>query len=90
VGRRVLADVLCLADPRDRFLRQSVVTVGMTTLVVSGLLLVQFFNNPFENEPGSLKPTAMQRTVAFLESAATQQRPPPPRLCDAQGQPVRT
>jgi hypothetical protein len=84
----VLIDVLCLADPRDRFLRQAIMAVGMTVIVVSGLLLVRFFNSPFENEPGSLQPTAMERTVAFLESAATQQHPPPPRLCNAQGQPL--
>jgi hypothetical protein len=35
--------------------------------VVSGLILVRFLGKPYENKSGSIKPTAMTRTLARIE-----------------------
>jgi hypothetical protein len=41
---------------------------SVTVVVVSSLLLITFFNHPFGTGVGTLKPTAMQRTLELVES----------------------
>src|SRR4051794_36687049 len=84
----VLADVLCMAEPREHPVRQAIMVASITAVIVSGLLLVSFFDNPFENEPGGLRPQAMERALAFIEHGNARGQPPLPRLCNSQGEPL--
>lgn len=75
------------ADRRERFLVQAVLMASVTTMLAAGLILIKFFDDPYENVPGSIKPAAMQRTlttVAFLPSERLTRAP-----CDGKGQPVK-
>lgn len=84
----VLADVLCMAEPRESFLRQAVMVASITAVTISGLLLVQFFDNPFKDEPGGLRPAPMERALGFIERNEASTSPPVPRLCTSDGRPV--
>jgi hypothetical protein len=39
----------------------------LAIIVVSGLVLVRFLDHPYENKSGSIRPTAMERTLAQME-----------------------
>ncbi len=41
---------------------------AIAIIVVSGLVLVRFLDKPYEDKSGSIKPTAMERTLAQMES----------------------
>ena len=84
----VLADVLCMAEPRETFARQAIMVAAITVVTVFGLLLVQFFDNPFADEPGGLRPDAMERALTALEHEHATQVPPVPTLCTKQGRPA--
>jgi hypothetical protein len=43
---------------------------AITTIVVSGLLLVRFLDKPYENESGSITPTAMARSLALMHQVS--------------------
>jgi hypothetical protein len=36
-------------------------------IVVSGLVLVRFLDKPYEDKSGSIRPTAMERTLVLME-----------------------
>jgi hypothetical protein len=40
---------------------------AVAVIVASGLVLVRFLDRPYENKSGSIKPTAMTRTLAQME-----------------------
>jgi hypothetical protein len=40
---------------------------AIAIIVVSGLVLVRFLDRPYEDKSGSIKPTAMARTLAQME-----------------------
>lgn len=40
---------------------------AVAIIVVSGLVLVRFLDRPYEGKSGSIKPTAMERTLAQME-----------------------
>ena len=42
---------------------------AVAVIVVSGLLLVWFLDRPYENKSGSIKPTAMTRSLALMQEA---------------------
>jgi hypothetical protein len=57
--------------------------VSVTTMLSAGLLLVRFFDQPYSDVPGSIKPNAMQRTVRSIT-------PPGARTpCDGHGFAIR-
>jgi hypothetical protein len=62
-----VASVCFFADPRERAVTQAGMIAAVAMIVVSGLVLVQFLDNPYEDTSGSIKPTAMTRTVALME-----------------------
>jgi hypothetical protein len=62
----VIACVCFFADADEPWLPQVAMMAATTTIVVSGLLLVRFLNAPYENHSGSIKPTAMARSVALM------------------------
>jgi hypothetical protein len=62
----VIATVCFFADSQEAWLPQATMIAAITTIVVSGLLLVRFLDKPYENKSGSIKPTAMARSLALM------------------------
>ena len=60
--------MLFFADAGERAVTQILLMASVTVVVVSSLLLLTFFNNPFGTGVGTLKPTAMDRTLHLVES----------------------
>jgi hypothetical protein len=60
--------MLFFADSDERALTQVLLMASVTVVVVSSLLLLNFFNHPFGTGVGTLKPTAMERTLRLVES----------------------
>jgi hypothetical protein len=63
----VITSVFLFADPREAAFTQAAVVAGVAIIVVSGLILVRFLDNPYEDVNGSIKPTAIERTLATME-----------------------
>jgi hypothetical protein len=63
----VIASVALFADRSEAAFPQAAMVAGVAIVVVSGLLLVRFLDKPYENKSGSIKPTAMERTLTQME-----------------------
>lgn len=75
---------LSMADPRERVGVQSVLVGGFASVVVAGLLIVNFLDHPYQRHDGGIQPTAMSQTVVMVRNLQ-------PGLhvgCDQSGQPV--
>jgi hypothetical protein len=59
----VIATVGFFADVRETPVTQAAMIAAIAIIVVSGLVLVQFLDHPYEDKSGSIKPTAMTRTL---------------------------
>jgi Protein of unknown function (DUF4239) len=62
-----IASVFLFADSREAAFTQAAMVAAVTIIVVSGLVLVRFLDNPYEDVSGAIKPTAMERTLAQME-----------------------
>jgi hypothetical protein len=62
-----IASVCVFADPQERAVIQAGMIAAIAIIVVSGLVLVRFLDKPYEDKSGSIKPTAMERTLAQME-----------------------
>jgi hypothetical protein len=62
-----IASVCFFADPKERAITQAGMIAAVATIVVSGLVLVRFLDKPYEDTSGSIKPTAMMRTLEQME-----------------------
>jgi hypothetical protein len=77
--------MLFFADSGERAVVQAMLMGSVVTVIVAMLLLLRFFDHPFEPGVGSLRPVAMERTLVILDQqlrVAGQNDPPP---CDASG-----
>jgi Protein of unknown function (DUF4239) len=84
----VLTYVILFADPEERFVSQAVMVCSVTVVMVGGLILVWFLSHPYRDEMGSIKPTAMERTLNELYTDPTFERESSlPLTCDADGSP---
>src|SRR3954454_8831542 len=63
----VIASVAFFADREETAVTQAAMAAGIAIIVVSGLVLVRFLDKPYEDKSGSIKPTAMARTLAQME-----------------------
>jgi hypothetical protein len=63
----VIASVALFADREEAAVTQAAMVAGIAIIVVSGLVLVRFLDRPYEGKSGSIKPTAMERTLAQME-----------------------
>ena len=63
----VIASVVLFADAREAAVTQAVMIAGVAIIVVSGLVLVRFLDQPYEDKSGSIKPTAMERALAQMD-----------------------
>jgi hypothetical protein len=66
-GVVVIAAVGLFADPREGRVPQAALIAAVAVVVASGLVLVRFLDRPYENKSGSIKPTAMARTLTQME-----------------------
>jgi hypothetical protein len=62
-----IASVCFFADPQERAITQAGMIVAVAVIVVSGLVLVRFLDKPYEDKSGSIRPTAMTRTLEQME-----------------------
>jgi hypothetical protein len=62
-----IASVGFFADPQERAVTQAGMIAAVAIIVVSGLVLVRFLDKPYEDTSGSIKPTAMMRTLEQME-----------------------
>ncbi|PZS08002.1 MAG: hypothetical protein DLM64_13585 [Solirubrobacterales bacterium] len=67
-GVLVVAAVCFFADKEDTALPQVAMIASVAVIVVSSLLLVRFLDKPYENQNGSIKPTAMMRSLVLIQS----------------------
>jgi Protein of unknown function (DUF4239) len=63
----VIASVALFADREEAAVMQAAMVAGVAIIVVSGLVLVRFLDKPYEDKSGSIRPTAMERTLAQME-----------------------
>jgi hypothetical protein len=63
----VIGAVGLFADPREARVAQAAMIAAVAVIVASGLVLVRFLDRPYEDKSGSIKPTAMTRTLTQME-----------------------
>jgi hypothetical protein len=80
----VIAFVWVFADRAESRFAQAALPIGVITVVAAGLILVAFFDQPYHDTAGAVRPTAMQRALAAMDRERPQQSPP----CDADGRPA--
>jgi hypothetical protein len=71
----VIAAVGFFADPREFRVTQAAMIAAVAIVVVSGVLLVRFLDNPYEDKSGSIKPTAMTRTLEQMQGEGLENPP---------------
>jgi hypothetical protein len=69
----VIATVGFFADVRESPVTQAAMIAAVAIIVVSGLVLVRFLDNPYEDKSGSIKPTAMTRTLEQMQREGGEQ-----------------
>jgi hypothetical protein len=77
----------CYADRGERFWAQAIGIGSLTAVVVAGMLTVRFFDLPYADVPGSIKPIEMQRTLERLETSREATGSPVIVPCDDLGRP---
>jgi Protein of unknown function (DUF4239) len=76
--------VLLFIDRRgEAFAAQAALIGTVTTIVVSGLILVWFLDHPYEGESGSIEPVEMRRVLGSMED----ERPGLAAPCTPEGEP---
>jgi hypothetical protein len=86
-GILVVGFVFLFADRSERVFAQAALPIGITTIVVSGLVLVSYFDAPYRDTGGGVRPTSMQRALAVMQDEQAAQAPGAALPCDAQGRP---
>ena len=76
---------LFFADRGERAVVQALLIGTVMTVIVATLLVVEFFDNPFDRGFGSLRPVAMERTLRILEQERLVVKETGPLPCDAAG-----
>jgi hypothetical protein len=80
--------MLFFADSGEGAVTQGLLMGGVTAVIVTMLLLLNFLDNPFHTGLGGLRPVAMERTLRIVDEAlgavGTQVQLP----CDALGEPL--
>ncbi len=83
----LIAYACCYADRGERYWAQAIGIGSLTAVVVAGMLTVRFFDLPYANVPGSVKPIEMQRTLDRLETSREATNSPVTVPCDDVGRP---
>jgi hypothetical protein len=77
--------MLFFADSGEPAFIQGLQVGSVMTVMVTLLLLIRFLDHPYQEGPGGLQPTAMQRTLFILEHEVAGVGNRGPVLCDANG-----
>ncbi len=77
--------MMFFADSGEPKRVQAVQIGSVTIVIVSMLLLIRFLDNPFQDGPGGLQPTAMERTLSILEVELEGVGSRAPLPCDGTG-----
>jgi hypothetical protein len=83
-GLIVIFSAFVFIDRRERFAIEAMLTAAVTVMVVSGLLLIRFLDNPYADASGSIRPVEMERSIAIMDEARPELRPD----CDEAGEPT--
>jgi hypothetical protein len=81
----IFAFMLFFADSGERAVVQAMLVGTVITVIAATLLLVEFFDNPFDRGFGSLRPVAMERTLRILEQERLVVHETGALPCDAMG-----
>ena len=74
------------ADPAEPLYVQALLIGAVAAIATSGLLTVRFLDRPYENESGSIKPTAIERSLAAMEREWAAKAAVPPLPCGSDGE----
>jgi Protein of unknown function (DUF4239) len=83
----VVGYMLFWADSGERRKAQAMQIGAVTAVVTTGLLIVRFLDNPYEDSAGSIKPEAMRATVVQLQELEHSRHPLAAPPCDDTGEP---
>jgi Protein of unknown function (DUF4239) len=86
-GLLIVAYMCFYADPAEPAIVQALMMGAVTTMVVAGMLVVRFLDQPYEEASGSIKPAAMTMTLQRIEADSRVSDTVAARLCDERGQP---
>lgn len=75
---------LAVSDPRERRVVQVALVGAVGAILAAGLLLVDYLDHPYSGETGTVKPTAMQFTLAAMDGIDPGLKVP----CSADGHPL--
>jgi hypothetical protein len=75
------------ADSAERAVAQGVLMGSVVAVIGVTLLLIRFLDNPLRDGYGSLKPIAMERTLALLAQERRLVGQSGPLPCDEKGAP---
>lgn len=84
-GALVVGFVWLFADRSERPFAQAALPIGVTTIVAAGLVMVAFFDAPYQPSEGAVRPTAMERQLASMQAERAAHPATGPLPCDAQG-----
>jgi hypothetical protein len=86
-GVVVIAYTCLFADPAERHLSQSLMMLAVSTMVTSSLLVIYFLDHPYENQSGSIRPSAMRTALRVIGAERAQAGQPVVLPCDPRGRP---
>ena len=81
----IVGFMLLFADSGERAFVQAVLIGTVVVVMTVTLLLIRFLDNPYRAGLGSLRPTAMERTLVLLEQERGVVGDSTPMPCDARG-----
>jgi Protein of unknown function (DUF4239) len=67
IAAMIVGFMLLFADSGERAFVQATLIGTVVAVMAATLLVIAFLNNPYQHGLGSLKPTAMQRTLQILD-----------------------
>jgi Protein of unknown function (DUF4239) len=81
----IVGFMLLFADSGERAFVQAALIGTVVVVMAATLLLIRFLDNPYQSGLGSLRPTAMERTLVLLEQERRVVGDSTPMPCDARG-----
>ena len=84
----VLVYTFFFADSGERKSVQALFAGAVMALLVTSILVISFFDNPYQSGSGGLQPTAMESTLARMNAATAALKLHIPIPCDATGKPL--
>ena len=82
----IFAYTLFFADSGERATSQAMLIGSVTAVIAAMLLLIQFLDDPYGGELGSLQPVAMERTLGIMEQEGSPTGQTGALPCNAKGE----